>query len=72
MKYIITENTIIFYFNGITSIINNSHKYFDEVKINLQKNNESDAMYYLNKDIIDNAKELLLSTGGNLTDEELN
>jgi hypothetical protein len=71
MKYIITDNSIMVVIQGTTMVADKSHPRFDEIKKTIESGGtEIDIIYLLHKEIIDQAKNLLLKTGGKLTDLE--
>lgn len=72
MKYIITSSSIVVSDTGFTTIIDQTHKYFNDIKKAIEDDPESsDVAYLINKDKIDRAKELLNRTGGNLVPKDV-
>jgi hypothetical protein len=70
VKYIVTENTITVVFdNGSTFLCDKSHDHFEEMKEAIDAGKELDIAYFFNKDQIDRAAEILLRTGGDLTED---
>jgi hypothetical protein len=67
MKYIVTENTIIFHHEGVTATVDKTYKHFEALKAAINDNDDiNEILYILNKDTIDEALRLLKTTGGNL------
>lgn len=71
MKYIVTENTITAFVNGTTITVDSSNDKFALIKEAIDNGgSELEIMYAMHKELIDQAKDLLLHTGGGLTDQE--
>ena len=71
MKYIVTDNSIMVVIQGTTLIADKSHPRFDEIKKIIEGGgSELDIIYLIHKETIDKAKDLLLNTGGKLSDLE--
>lgn len=71
MKYIVTENTITAFVNGSVITVDASNEKFDDIKKVIEDGgSDLEIIYVMHKELIDQAKDLLLHTGGNLTESE--